>query len=345
MTTMHRVLIIGVGSIGQRHLRCFQATGRAVLSLCETNAELRRQVAEQYGVDRAYADLDAALADPPSAAVIATPAPLHIPMATKLAAAGVHLLIEKPLSTSLEGLDALQDAIGQKGLLAAVAYVWRANPVLREMKEALDSGRFGRPLHLTAHCGQHFPTYRPAYREIYYKDRALGGGAIQDCMTHLLNAGQWLAGPIDRLMADAAHLALEGVEVEDTVNVLTRQGGVLGCYSLNQHQAPNETTITVICQRGTCCFETHNNRWRWMVSPGSEWVEHQHPPLERDVMFVTQANAFLDFVEGRGRPLCTLDEAVATLRCNLAALASLNFGGWQQVSPAAEKPGPGPARR
>ena len=323
MAITHRVLIIGVGSIGQRHLRCFQATGRAVMSFCETNAELRRQVAQQYGIDRVYGDLDAAMKDPPSTAVIATPAPLHVPMATRLAAAGAHLLIEKPLSTSLDGIDKLQDLIRQNGLVTAVAYVWRANPILREMKEMLDSGRFGRPLHLTVNCGQHFPTYRPAYREIYYKDHALGGGAIQDAMTHMLNAGQWLVGPIDRLMADAAHLALEGVEVEDTVNVLTRQQGALGCYCLNQHQA---------CERGTCRFENHNSRWRWMVSPGSEWVEHQHEPLERDAWFVAQAQGFLDAVEGRSQPLCTLDEAVQTLRCNLAALKSASSSdGWQQI--------------
>ena len=332
MTTEHRVLIIGVGSIGERHLRCFQTTGRATLSLCETNAELRRRVADQYGVDRVFADLDAAIGDSPTAAVIATPSPLHISMATQLAAAGAHLLIEKPLSTSLEGIDALQALIRSKGLQAAVAYVWRAHPILREMKEAIDSGQFGRPLQLLAFCGQHFPTFRPAYREIYYTDHALGGGAIQDAMTHMLNAGEWLVGPIDRLTADAAHMALEGVEVEDTVNVLTRQNGVLGSYSLNQHQAPNEIAISVVCQRGTCRFEVHNNRWQSMASPGDEWVVRQHAPLERDTMFIAQANAFLDAVEGREQPLCTLDEGVQTLRCNLAALKSVSSPQWLQVT-------------
>ena len=68
------------------------------------------------------------------------------------------------------------------------------------MKAALDSGRFGRPVQLVAVCGQHFPTYRPAYREIYYRDRATGGGAIQDAITHVLNLGEWLIGPVDRLL-------------------------------------------------------------------------------------------------------------------------------------------------
>jgi len=87
-----------------------------------------------------------------------------------------HLLIEKTSEHEPDGIDKLQDLIRQNGLVTAVAYVWRASPILREMKEMLDSGRFGRPLHLTVNCGQHFPTYRPAYREIYYKDHALGGG-------------------------------------------------------------------------------------------------------------------------------------------------------------------------
>jgi predicted dehydrogenase len=331
MNRHHRILVIGVGSIGERHVRCFQATGRATLALCETNADLRRRVADRYHVDRAFSDLDAALVEPPDAAVIATPAHLHIAMATKLASAGVHLLIEKPLSTSLEGIDTLRDLIERKKLLAAVAYVLRAEPVLHEMKDVIGSGRFGRPLHIVVQCGAHFPTNRPAYREIYYKDRATGGGVIQDSTTHMLNAGEWLAGPIDRLTADAAHLALDGVEVEDTVNVIARHGDALGCYSENQYQAPDETTITVVCERGTCRYEAHHMRWRWMVTPSSGWTDEQRGPFERDVMFINQAQAFLDALDGRGRPLCTFDEGLHTLRCNLAVMASVDQGGWRQI--------------
>src|SRR4051812_27765143 len=72
-----RVLVIGVGSIGERHLRCFQSTGRAELGLVEIDPHLRRTVAERYGVapSRSFPDLEAALHDPPDVAVIATPAP------------------------------------------------------------------------------------------------------------------------------------------------------------------------------------------------------------------------------------------------------------------------------
>jgi predicted dehydrogenase len=326
----HRVLVLGVGSIGERHLRCFQATGRAELSVVEVNAELRRAVADRYGV-RAHADLDTALADRPTATVIATPAHLHVAQATRLAEAGLHLLIEKPLGTSLDGTDRLRQVICARGVVAAVGYVLRCHPSLAALRRAVAEGRFGRPVELIAVTGQHFPTYRPAYRSIYYTDRKTGGGAIQDALTHLVNAGEWLVGPVDRLVADAAHQVLEGVEVEDTVHLLARHGPVLGGYSLNQHQAPNETTFTVICDRGTARCEFHENRWRWLTEPGGKWHDEPGAPLERDAYFIIQANAFLDAVEGKAPPPCSLEEGVQTLRVNLAALASTEQGSWQAI--------------
>jgi predicted dehydrogenase len=327
----HRVLIIGAGSIGQRHVRCFQQTGRAQVSLCETNSAVREEVAARYGIGDVFAEFDAALESAFDAAVICTPAHLHVPMATKLAERGAHLLIEKPLSTNVDGVDRLRETVSQRSIVAALAYVYRAHPVLAAMRRAIVEGRFGRPVQLVVVAGQHFPHYRPAYRDIYYNNRATGGGAIQDALTHVINAAEWLIGPITQLAADAAHQVLEGVEVEDTVGVIARHGPVLASYSLNQHQAPNEVTITVVCERGTARFEMHRCRWRWTTAPDEPWHDEAAEPLERDALFVTQAHAFLDAVEGKHAPLCTLDEGLQTLRVNLAILSAADSRAWQTV--------------
>lgn len=321
------VLIVGVGSIGERHLRCFGATGRATLSLCELNPALREQVAARYGVT-AFADYEQALATKPQVVVICTPAHLHIAMAARAVEAGAHVFIEKPLSTKPDGIAELDAAAKQRGLVAGVAYVYRAHPTLAAMREALRSGRFGAPVQIVATCGQHFPLYRPAYREIYYKDRATGGGAVQDALTHVMNAGEWLVDPVTALAADLDHKVLEGVSVEDTVHVITRHGSVMGSFSLNQHQAPNETMITVICERGTARFEVHANRWRWVTQPGGEWNDEPAAPMERDTWFINQANAFLDAVAGRTPVLCTIAEAAQTLRVNLAILRAAEQRCW-----------------
>jgi predicted dehydrogenase len=209
--------------------------------------------------------------------------------------------------------------------------VLRHHPALRAMRDAIHGGRFGRPVQLVAVCGQHFPTYRPAYREIYYTDRATGGGAVQDALTHTMNAGQWLAGPIDRVAADVAHQVLDGVDVEDTAHVLARHGEVLASYSLNQYQAPNEFTMTVVCERGTCRFQLHKHCWAWVQRPDAPWHEEGISGLQRDDLFIAQANAFLNLLDGSAEPTCSLAEAVQTLRTNLAVLASADEGTWKET--------------
>lgn len=331
MSEQKKVLVVGVGSIGERHLRCFQKTGRAQLSLCELNPELRERISSQYGIENAYDSIEAALADSPDAAVIATPAQLHIRMATQMVEAGVNVLIEKPLSTSTEGVQALIDKITEKGLVGAIAYVLHCYPVFIEAREAIRSGRFGEPVEIVVNCGQNFPTYRPAYREIYYNNRATGGGAVQDAMTHLLNAGEWIVGPVDRLVAAFDHKVLEGVEVEDTVHLLTRQGNVMGSYTLNQHQAKNQATMKVVCTDGIVVIDLVKNRWQWAKDIEEPWHDEQIKPAERDDHFITQANIFLDMLEGKTSGWNPIEDGLQTLRCNLAILKSGDDGGWQTI--------------
>ena len=137
MFEVRNILVIGVGSIGERHLRCLQATGRAHVSICEINEKRRARVVREYGVTEAYADLDSAMAGTYDAAVIATPAHLHVAMAIRLAEAGVHLLIEKPLSTSFDGIEMLEATLSRNNLRAAVAYVLRHEPAMKAMRDAI----------------------------------------------------------------------------------------------------------------------------------------------------------------------------------------------------------------
>ncbi len=327
----HRVLIIGVGSIGERHLRCFGLTDRADLSLCEINPELRNTIVRRYDIKTSFESVDEALLSEPDVAVVCVPAHLHVPIATNIAARGIHVLCEKPMGVSLDGVDELIETVNQHGITAAVAYVMRCYALYVAFKAVIDSGRFGKPVNLIHVSGQNFPFYRPAYRATYYADHGTGGGAIQDSITHYINLGEWFVGPVDKLAADAAHLMVKGVDVEDTVHVMTRQGDVLGCYSHNQHQMPNESTYTVMCEGGTLRAEFHNSRWMWQTRPDEPWHVEEIESLERDDHFVAQAHMFLDAVEDKGAVRCTLAEGCQTLRVNLAALNTAQQHTWQII--------------
>ncbi len=319
---MHSILIIGCGSIGERHLRCFQQTGRCTVTACDTNPALLATMRERYAVP-VFASLDEALDGAGyDGAVICTPAHIHLPLAIKILQAGLDIFIEKPLAIDLSLVPETRQAIAQSEKHVAVAYVYHLMPWVAGAREFLRSGQLGKILHAATTSGQHFPTYRPAYRDIYYARHELGGGAIQDGLTHLVNATEWLIGPCTRVFCDAAHQALEGVTVEDTVNVSARHGDVLVSHAMTQFQAPNENTFLINGERGSVKIETHERRWGVLMHGEASWTWHVTPSLERDDLFIAQANAFLDGMEGRESPLCSFEEAVQTLKFNQAALRS-----------------------
>lgn len=322
------VLVIGCGSIGERHVRTFLSTGRVSIVACDNRDAIRQQMAERYAVDT-VADWTTTLSRAEvTAVVVATPAPSHIPISVRCLEAGKHTLIEKPLSLDLTGTAELLAARDRARRFTAVAYVLHFVPALQAARAFLQTGKFGPLRHIAINTGQHFPLFRPAYREIYYRDRAQGGGAIQDALTHMANVVEWVAGPTTRVFCDAAHQVLEGVTVEDTVNVTARNGDVLVSYALNQFQAANETRWDFHAEQGSVRVDVSGQRWGELARGASDWTWHAAPVPERDFLYASQAHAFLDGCEGKANALCTLEEGIQTLRFNLAALQS-----WQENRP------------
>lgn len=327
------VVVVGAGSIGERHARCFARTGRVRVALCDVSTSRLDEVADRLDVARRMADFQDVLDGSPAAVVIATPAPLHVVQARELVSRAIPVLVEKPLSTSMEGIDELIALAEQQQVAVAVAYVLRCHPVIDAMRVAVTAGEIGRPQELVLQSGQCFPFYRPAYRETYYARRATGGGAIQDALTHFLNAAEWIVGPVTQVQADAQRLMLEGVEGEDTVHVLARHGEVLSAFALNQHQAANESTLTIVGTQGVLKGELHTNTVRLQKVPQGSWTDLAIPGMDRDDLFVKQANYFLDCVDGSCPPLCSLSEAASTLATQLAILRASDAPSWSVVSP------------
>jgi len=322
------VLIIGTGSIGERHLRCFLETGRGTVSFCDVSDEVRQRIRTSYATRSDFAQLDDADLTTIDAAVVCVPAHLHLAFARRLVSHDVAVLIEKPISTSTkEAIEFAEEGAG----ICGVAYVMRHHPGVRLVRQIIQEERFGSPVQLVFAGGQHFPLYRPDFQRIYCGRRETGGGAMQDALTHMMNVAEWIVGPVTSVTADVDRLVLDGVSVEDTVHVLTRHSSVMGSYSLNQHQAVNEGRLTIHCQKGSVRVDFGRNVVLTACSPGDDWSVEKEFNLERDDMFVSQANAFLDQVEGSAHAVCTPDEATQTLRVMLTALEAAESQVWRSL--------------
>jgi predicted dehydrogenase len=105
---------------------------------------------------------------------------------------------------------------------------------------------------------------------------------------------------------------------------------------MNQYQAPNEWTLTIVCTRGTVRFEYHHNRYRWLKVPDTPWQDESFGPLERDALFMRQAERFLDSLDGEP-PMCSIAEAAQTLRTSLAILSAVDSRQWIEVESIQER--------
>ncbi len=319
-----RVVVIGAGSIGTRHVRCFLQTGRTEVAVCEPREERLAELARDYSLSGLYQSLDEVPLGDFDCAVICVPAHLHVPVAMKLLEAGLHLLIEKPLCLAMEQAEEVVIACATSDRITGVAYTYRSMPFMQDLRDAVLRGEIGKVHSVVGVSGQHFPLYRPDYREIYYKSHETGGGALQDAMTHVLNYVQWFVGLEESIYCAGEHLVLPGVEVEDTVTLVCRYPGrVLATLCLNQFQWNNDGLIEVAGETGTLRYQAAAQTLS--LYKDEQWSFKQYH-CERDEFYVSQANNFLDAVEGKAEVRCSVAEGAETVRSLVAARQSWKEG-------------------
>ncbi|OGV71042.1 MAG: hypothetical protein A3K19_03045 [Lentisphaerae bacterium RIFOXYB12_FULL_65_16] len=329
---MKNMLIIGAGGIAHRHIRGFLKTGRARLAIVEPDAQKRDAVRKDYGIERAYADISEADLPGFDGAVICAPAHVHVPLARKCAEAGLPFLLEKPLAVTLDGVDELLDAVRSKGLLARVAYVRRVAEDTIAFATQVREGRIGTPKMCYINVSQDFPKYRPDFQRTYYAKKAMGGGALLDAGSHMIDLLLWMLGPVSEVFSMYDRLVLEGTEVEDSALTSMRfASGAMAQLSQNQFQKPNVATLEMIGTKGNLRFDLGAGVIRFAGDDSGHWDEQEFSgggtPMERhELRFGRQADLFLDMLDGKPSLLATLDDARDNLRVVLAAKESYATG-------------------
>ena len=238
--------IIGCGMIANFHAKAIAAMSGAKLVACfERNPERGEVFATEYNC-KAYADLDAMLADPAVDVVtICTPSGAHMDPAIAAAKAGKHILVEKPVDVSVDKIDAMITACEENNVQLASILPRRFNEGTQILKQAVDSGRFGQ-LTLVEAVTKWFRTQEyydsGAWRGTWALD---GGGALMNQSIHTIDLLLHVVGDVESVCAFGDCLTHENIEVEDTaVAILNFKNGAKGviqgstsCWSKEGHAA------------------------------------------------------------------------------------------------------------
>lgn len=141
-----RVAVIGTGMIGEVHLRAARDAGAEVVGVLASSAEKSERIAGEWRVPRGYPDIAALLADRPDVVHVCTPNDTHVDYALAVVEAGIHLVVEKPVATSVADAERLAEAVRLAGVVATVPYVYRYHPLVREIRARRLQGKLGEVL-------------------------------------------------------------------------------------------------------------------------------------------------------------------------------------------------------
>ncbi len=335
-----KFLIAGLGSIGRRHMRNLIALGEKDIVLYRTGKSTMPEE-DLVGFPQ-ETDLQTALEKyKPDAVIVANPTALHLDVAIPAAEAGCSLLLEKPLSHSMERIDALEAALKKGGGRVVVGFQFRFHPGLVKAKQLISAGEIGRVISAHVHFGEYLPAWHPweDYRQGYAARADMGGGVVLT-QCHSLDYLPWLVGNVESVWGFTAKLSDLEVDVEDTAKIGLRfENGALGSIHLDYNQQPPSHFFEVVGTKGSLQWNLSDGATRVYrassphpkPSPegrgGSDWETYPLPPdWERNVMFMEEMKHFVAVTRGEVESSCPLKEGIRVMRLALAVKESSRTG-------------------
>lgn len=217
---MNRVAVIGLGNIAIRH--------RRNLKILFPNTELFAMSASGRIPNDKISDCDVIASNVEELikaqvelVIVASPAPFHALHSIPLIEAGIPTLIEKPVTTTIEDANAIQQAIKLHATPVAIGYCLRYLPSGQKLKVLLETGKLGALYNAHIEIGQYLPDWRPNkdFRDCVSANKSLGGGALFE-LSHELDYAKWLLGPLSLQHAILRTSEELGLEVEDMADIL-----------------------------------------------------------------------------------------------------------------------------
>lgn len=317
-----RFLVCGLGSIGRRHLGNLLALGEDDVFGLDPDAAARAQVEREHGVP-VVTTLAEAWPRRPHAVLVTTPTASHLPVAREAVERGCHVLVEKPLAHTWDGVEELVAAAEARGLVTLVGCNLRFEPGLARVKQLLDAGAIGRVVSAGIEFGSWLPDWRPwqDHRHGYAAARALGGGIVLDAI-HELDYACWLLGEPVRVACLTAQVDALELETEAVAAILLAfEGGALAEVHLDYVQRTPSRTCRLIGEEGTLRWDFATGEVR-LFADGAWTTFEREPAWQTNDMYLDELRHFLRCLAREEEPAQPLREGARVLELALAALAA-----------------------
>ena len=338
-----KILIVGLGGIGQRHVRnlraligpkadiiAFRYRNDPKVLTDQLEIEEGTNLVEKYAI-RVHTDLGQALNEKPEVAFICNPTSLHVPVALLAARAGCDLFVEKPLSNSYEQVEELLKLVEGQNIRAVVGYQMRFHPCVMRIRKLIEEHAVGNIDSVRIEIGEYLPGWHEYedYRQMYASRKDLGGGVILT-QIHELDYAYWLFGFPKRLFAMGGHLSNLDIDVEDTASILMECVVTGRSIPISVHmdylQKPPSRICVVVGDRGKIVADLRALTVDVFDRDGTVVENTSYEGFQRNQLFLDELRYFIEYLQGGPARLVPLREGALSLRIALAAKESLLTG-------------------
>ena len=317
---IRRILIVGLGSIGKRHIGILRDHFPNIEVIVLRHKDCNKEQTKKLGISYCVTSITDAIALSPQAAIIASPSSKHLEVSIQLASHGVHLLIEKPIANSSEGVEGLIKLCLEKNILLMIAYNLRYFPSLIKLHKYVQENKAGKILTVNSQVGSYLPSWRPGidYSKSVSAQKALGGGVLLE-LSHEFDYLSWIFGKIKWVKAHVSKQSNLDIDTEDLANIILgfqSSDGSEHIATLNmnffRHDAVRQCEI--IGDDGTLILDFIAGEVKYFSASLKEWEIMYTSLTDRSFTYIKQIKHFFHAIDSHEYLSSSGEDALNTIK-------------------------------
>ena len=324
-----KLLVIGCGSIGKRHIRNAISIGVNPSNIISVDDRLDRlSEVKKIGVKNTFNKLDLALKKNFDAAIICSPTSMHISQSIKIAKLKKHMLIEKPLDSKLTGSDKLNKIVQKNNLTCMIAYIFRFHPGIKFIKNLLKKKKIGKLLYFRGEFSEYLPDWHPYenYRRFYMAKKTQGGGSILD-QCHIMDLSHYLVGEFSSVQAVNLKISNLEINADDISEIIIKhKNGVISSIHTDIFGRSHKKYLEIKGEKGNIYWDFYKNEVHLYESKSKKIKIYKKFEKDFNNSYKVELKHFLTSSIKKSKSQIPLKEGISTMKLILAAMKSSKLG-------------------